>query len=102
MSEVRIKLIKAGVGSPGGAIQVPYSIPETQEAITATSSNQVSTIIGQPGDVWEIQTITSDVEAVFGSAPDASSGAARRKLTAGQLYYFGVTVTNEKCAVILA
>lgn len=102
MSVTRIKLVRSTAVGPGGLAQVPASVPDESEAIIASGTSQATTITGTPGQVWEVSTLTANVEVVFGAAPTAAAGAGSRLLTAGETYYFGVTVAGEKCAVILA
>lgn len=102
MSVTRIKLVRSPAVSAGGLAQVPASIPDASEAITASGTSQATTIAGTPGQVWEISTLTAAVEVVFGADPTAAPGAGSRLLAAGETYYFGVTSAGEKCAVILA
>lgn len=102
MSVTRIKLVNANAGSANGGIPVPLSVPISAESITASGTSQATTMTGNVGQVWEIQTLTAAIEVVFGSAPTAAAGASSRKLAADQIYHFAVSANGEKCAVILA
>ena len=97
---VKINLSRAASRADTGAtLPVTYGQPTSSDhSLTASATSQLSALVGQIGDVWEI-TPDVDIVAAFGAGTPNAAGATVRFLAAGIPRAFGVQVANEKIAI---
>ena len=92
----------APLTQPGSMVNAIVPAAGASETLTATASNQQTTITAAVGQ--SLCRVATDVAVYveFGASPDATSNAGGRVMvTAGAIEYFGVSV-GDKAAVVTA
>jgi hypothetical protein len=99
MATIHVVLATVRGSGYAGSLPIPASVTAGNDTVTSSGTSALSTLTGQPGQVWCVTAKDGDVWLKFGPGTPVAAAEEGWLLTAGNTRDLTVSDANEKLAI---